>query len=139
MQFKEYKKGFRANAACSIWFTEEMGIMKSMRHVLSDDTLRRPMFERFWKVERFYCSQMAILPACRLSVDHTCKVVVNVAYWERVRTATGKRWKCRPQYSALYIALNELAQVMTWCLCCDKKHETATPYLKDLRKEWEKS
>ena len=42
------------------------------------------------------------------------------------------RWKWRPQYSALYIALNELGQVMTWCLCRDQKHETATPYLKDL-------
>ena len=54
--------------------------------VPSDDTLRRAMFERFWKVERFYRSQMAILPACRLSADHTFKVVVNVGYWERVRT-----------------------------------------------------
>ena len=132
MQFKEYKKRFLANAACTISFTADTEILKSMRHVPSDDTLRRAMFERFWKVERFYRSQMAILPACRLSADHTFKVVVNVGYWERVRTATGMRWKWRPQYSALYIALNELGQVMTWCLCRDQKHETATPYLKDL-------
>ena len=58
--------------------------------------------------------------------------MVNVAYWERVRTATVMRWRGRPHYSAHYIALNELGQVMTWCLCRDQKHDTATPYLKDL-------
>ena len=75
---------------------------------------------------------MAIHPACRLSADHIFKVVVNVGYWERVRTATGMRTKWRPQYSALHIALNELGQLMTWCLCRYQEHETATPYLKDL-------
>ena len=69
MQFKEYKKRFLANAACTISFTADREILKSMRHVPSDDTVRRAMFERFWKVECFHRSQMAILPSCRLSAD----------------------------------------------------------------------
>ena len=37
MQFKEYKKRFLANAACTISFTADTEILKSMRHVPSDD------------------------------------------------------------------------------------------------------
>ena len=56
MQFKEYKERFLANAACSISFTKDTGIVKSMQQVPSDETLRGAMFELFWKVERFYRS-----------------------------------------------------------------------------------
>ena len=58
-------------------------LIESFRRVPSDDTLRRMFFDTYWTDEKFYCAQMAMLPATRLSGDHTYKSVVNVGFWSR--------------------------------------------------------
>ena len=74
-------------------------------------------FDTYWSDEDFYRAQMAMLPATRLSGDHTYKCVVNVGFWSRPH---GK-WKWNQQYASVYCVLNELGQVVTWCFTENEK------------------
>ena len=87
-------------------------LIESIRRVPSDDTVRRLFFDTYWSDEEFYRAQMVMLPATRLSGDHTykSKCLVNVEFWCQPH---GK-WKWNQQYAAVYCVLRGVNVHATW-------------------------
>ena len=79
-------------------------LIESIRRVPSDDTLRRMFFDTYWSDEEFYRAQMAMLPATRLSGDHTYTLThfitwMQLTYFARFAIAFVCHCVCLPSHA----------------------------------------